>query len=80
MITITFTDDKIDTLGRRTFTMEWNNPNGVYLRDLKDGKEIGYNRGQYFFADPKKYVEDIINRGDTVIVIDMHGKTLYSRF
>ncbi len=54
---IIFDDLMPDALGRRHFTLEWEEPDGVFRPELsKDGKPVGYRRGQCFFANPAPYL------------------------
>lgn len=52
-----FNDDKKpDVLGRRSFTLYWTEPDGVFRPELSDdGAPVGYRRVQCFFAKPEHY-------------------------
>lgn len=55
---ILFEDDGPDRLGRRTYFLLWNEPDGVFRHELgKDGAPVGYRRGQIFKRDPTKDLE-----------------------
>jgi len=55
---IHFEDKGPDHLGRRFFTLLWTDSDGIFRKEIdKDGKPVGYRRGQCFFADPKPYLE-----------------------
>ena len=55
-LAIEFHDAAPDALGRRHFTLTWSDPDGGYREDLgKDGRPVGYRRGQVFFARPADY-------------------------
>lgn len=56
--TIEFNDQHPpDKLGRRSFTLRWTEPDGVYRPEPSkvDGKPVGYRRAQCFFAKPEHY-------------------------
>lgn len=46
-----------DELGRRCFTLTWEEPDGVFRTKLgTDGKPVGYRRGQVFNARPEPFL------------------------
>lgn len=53
---IMFHDKSPDSLGRRTYTLMWDDPRGTYRTSLspRDGKTIGYRRGQCFRSNKWK--------------------------
>jgi hypothetical protein len=56
-----------DGVGRQNFTMTWEDIGGVYRPELsKDGKPVGYRRGQYFHAILDTHVARTLGRGDLV--------------
>lgn len=55
--TVTFHDGGPDRLGRRHFTLTWEDAGGVFRPEIHfDGKPVGYRRGQCFFAVPAQFV------------------------
>lgn len=54
---IEFDDSAPDRLGRRHFTLVWEEPKGVFRPEPSktDGKPVGYRRAQCFFAKPEEY-------------------------
>lgn len=60
-------DGPADDAGRRTFTLEWYEPDGVFRPELgPDGEVVGYRRGQVFRAVPAVHFERLRERGWTV--------------
>lgn len=57
-----------DSEGRRAFTIEWSEPNGVYRTELgRDGQPVGHRRGQCFRAVPDSYVRLVTELGGRVV-------------
>ncbi len=54
---VTFHDAGPGSLGRRHFTLTWEDTGGVFRPELsRDGRPVGYRRGQCFFAVPESFV------------------------
>lgn len=61
-------DGPVDSFGRRRFTMEWEEPDGVYRPEIHfDGVPVGYRRGQCFCALPASYVRRVVEAGGRVV-------------
>ena len=70
MTTFTCTyDSPPDTAGRRSFTLTWEEPEGVFRRELSlDGAPVGHRRGQCFRAHPEECFAALRSRGHDVLV------------
>lgn len=56
-----------DKLGRCSFSLEWEEPKGVFRPEIHfDGKPVGYRRGQHFFAVPEDYEKRARERGESI--------------
>jgi len=65
---VTFTSGP-DKLGRRRFTLEWNETEGCFRHELgRDGQPVGYRRGQMFFTEPRRHLRRLRKRGFKVVV------------
>lgn len=54
---VTFHDAGPDGLGRRHFTVAWQDPGGDFRPEIHaDGSPVGYRRGQVFFAVSEHFV------------------------
>jgi hypothetical protein len=57
---ITYHDECADNLGRRFFSLDWEDRNGIFRPELaKDGKPVGLRRGQCFFCDPARFAAEV---------------------
>lgn len=64
-----------DSHGRRPFTLLWREPHGVFRPEKsRDGKPVGYRRGQCYRAVPADTISDLQRRGHTVseVAADFH--------
>ncbi len=54
-----FDDDGPDSLGRRSFTLIWTDPDGIFRPEpsLYDGKPVGFRRGQCFRTKPDRFLK-----------------------
>jgi len=53
--TITYHDDGPDDLGRRRFTVDWDDSGGIFRPEIHfDGEPVGHRRAQVFFCDPSR--------------------------
>lgn len=64
-------EGSVDGHGRQPFTMTWTDPEGVYRPELgRDGKPVGYRRGQCFRANVEAFRRRHVEDGHTVTIID----------
>lgn len=57
-----------DDLGRCSFTLEWEQPGGVFRHEIHfDGEPVGFRRGQCFFAVPEDYEVRARERGEEIV-------------
>lgn len=63
-----FKDSGPDRLGRRSFVLLWEEPDGVYRPEPStlDGKPVGYRRAQVFFTVPAKCFVGLERQGHRV--------------
>jgi hypothetical protein len=55
---IQFHDIAPDSHGRRHFTLFWDDPDGVWRKEVSpQGGPVGYRRAQEFNANPAPYLE-----------------------
>jgi hypothetical protein len=59
----------VDSKGKRPFTMTWEDPEGCFRPEMdKDGKAVGYRRGQCFHASFEEHQARLQARGHLVVV------------
>ena len=66
-----YDDSGPDGMGRRSFTMTWEEPDGVFRPEPSkdDGKPVGYRRGQCFRAVPEDHIGRLVSQGHIVEVV-----------
>lgn len=69
---LTYDDKGPDKEGKRSFTLEWEDPDGVFRPEpsKKDGKPVGYRRGQCFRTVPEEFIARTIADGHEVEVVE----------
>ncbi len=60
---IQYHDKGPDSLGRRRFTLFWEDPDGIFRPEAHpdDGQPVGYRRAQCFHADPGRFEAKLVN-------------------
>jgi len=54
---------------KRRFTLQWTDTDGVFRHDLgKEGKRVGFSRGECFNADPNAVIARCAEMGHSVEV------------
>lgn len=73
-------ESNADALGRQLFTMTWEEPDGIFRKELaKDGNPVGYRRGQCFMGVIGEHAERLRARGHVVTISATHGVQVDSR-
>lgn len=73
-VTITYSSSS-DELGRRQFMAEWETDD--FRTELgKDGKPVGFRRGQVFYAVPGPHLEGWRKQGFAVLEVDPYAKNV----